>query len=99
MSPESGVRGGQISPPAPHGGSKSRPRHGTDDSQHDGRVGNHFSGGRPPVGKKPPSISIEPDTSLELTEDMMHGQTSEVMTRDTPLAKAYGSDIQQTEVS
>ena len=45
-----------------------------------------------------PSILIEPNTSLELTEDMVHGQ-SEVMTRDTPLAKAYGSDKHETEVT
>lgn len=54
--------------------------------------------GRHPGVQNVPSISIEPDTSLELTEEMMHGQ-NKVMTRDTPLAKASGSDRHEGEVS
>ena len=65
----------------------------TPDEEVDSR---RHSRGHPGV-KNAPSISIEPDTSLELTEEMMLGQ-SEVMTRDTPLAKAYGSDKHETEV-
>ena len=52
---------------------------------------------RPSREKTAPSISIEPDGSLELTEEMMLGGSA-VMTRDTLLAKAYGSDKHETEV-
>ena len=45
-----------------------------------------------------PSISIEPNTSLELTEEMMLGE-SEVVTTDTLLAKASGSDKHEMGVS
>ena len=86
-----GVRGAEISPPSPR---PLKSRRGTTESQ--GAVGNNTHSG-PPVGKNAPSISIEPNTSLELTDDIFHGQTK-VMTRDTPLAKAYGSDKHETEV-
>ena len=80
-----GVRGAEISPPSPRA-AKSRPlSHETYPRRH-------------PGVKNAPSISIEPDTNLELTEEMVHGQ-NKVMTRDTPLAKAYGSDRHEAEVS
>ena len=55
------------------------------------------SDGGPPARANAPSISIEPNTSLELTEEMVHGR-SEVMTRDTLFAKASGSDKHETGV-
>lgn len=64
-------------------------------SEVEGPLGN-FNG--PHTNKKAPSISIEPDTSLELTEEMVHGMNN-VMTRDTPFAKASGSDKHETEMS
>ena len=89
--PNSGVRGAEISPPSPPA-AKSRPPSHETDRQSGVKNGKH------PGAKNAPSISIEPDTNLELTEEMMHGQ-SKVMTRDTPLAKAYGSDRHEAEVS
>lgn len=51
----------------------------------------------PHTSKTAPSISIEPNTSLELTEEIVLG-TNNVMTRDTPYAKASGSDKHETGV-
>ena len=84
-SADPGVRGAEISPPSPRA-AKSHPTRpqGVKNDRH-------------PEAKNVPSISIEPDTSLELTEEMVHGQ-SKVMTRDTPLAKAYGSDRHEAGV-
>ena len=80
-----GVRGAEISPPSPRAAKSRPPSHETYSRRH-------------PGVKNAPSISIEPDTNLELTEEMVHGQ-NKVMTRDTPLAKAYGSDRHEAEVS
>lgn len=52
----------------------------------------------PPTRNNAPSISIEPDIGLELTEEMVHGQ-NKVITRDTLFAKASGSDKHETGVS
>ena len=45
-----------------------------------------------------PSILIEPDTRLELTEEMIQGENREVVTNDTLLAKASGSNLHEMEV-
>lgn len=73
----------------------SQPSHHHRTSEVEGPLGNSTG---PHTNKNPPSISIEPDTSLELTEEMVHGRNN-VMTRDTPFAKASGSDKHETGVS
>lgn len=91
VKPSQDVRGKEVaeSPKAPHHNRT------TISSEVEGPLEN--SNG-PHTSKKAPSISIEPDTSLELTEEMVHGRNN-VMTRDTPFAKASGSDKHETEVS
>ena len=53
-------------------------------------------------GHKPlteaPSISIQPDTRLELTEEMIQGENWEVVTNDTLLAKASSTNLHEMEV-
>ena len=89
------MRGAKATPPSPR---RDRPSDATRGEETEGEVDEAKSKGHLSREKAAPSISIEPDTSLELTEEMVHGGQSKVISRDTPLAKAYGSDTHKAEV-
>ena len=86
----SGLRGAEFSHSSPH--KTVKPQRGKTPGGKGGRTDGHHR-----AVDNVPSISIQPDTNLELTEEMVHGQ-AEVMSRDTPHAKAYGSDSIKAEV-
>lgn len=88
MSPDLGVRGRDVA-------TSPDTSHHDRTTKFEGPLGNSTG---PHTSKTAPSILIEPNTSLELTEEIVLG-TNNVMSRDTPYAKASGSDKHETGVS